>query len=158
MTSNKEQDSNGNEPVVAGSESRLSKKLSVLQLLLVVIVVIAAIDVGILIYHSVNHKKLTTSSVGVSLSPAEVTISSSGFVPATINVKVGQGVIWTNDSSANHEVASDPYPKNNALGGFDEKQPLIPGDSFSFVFNKAGTYTYHDNLNPYTIKGTVIVK
>jgi plastocyanin len=31
-------------------------------------------------------------------------------------------------------------------------------DHYSLVFDKAGTYTYYDDLNPYTLKGTVVVK
>ena len=80
-----------------------------------------------------------------------------GFVPATISVKVGQPIVWTNKGTMPHIVASDPYPTDDALPSFDAKQNIIPGASYRYVFTKSGTYTYHDNLHP-TLLGTVFVK
>jgi plastocyanin len=107
-------------------------------------------------FHSSNKTTNVTSMK--KIVPAQVSITSTGFVPASISVNVGQAVTWTNNDSSPHIVASDPYPTDNALAGFNAKQNMSRNDSFSFVFNKVGTYTYHDNLNPYAIKGTVIVK
>jgi hypothetical protein len=44
-----------------------------------------------------------------------------------------------------------------SLAGFRDTSPLTQGQTYSFVFNAKGTYTY-DHLNPYTFKGMVIVK
>lgn len=130
-----------------------SKKLPIVVLVLFLVVV------GVIAYSfsSSNSSNSGTAALS-SLAPAQVSITSDGFIPATISVKVGQAVTWTNTDSAPHIVASDPYPNDNALAGFDSKQDLYKNDHYSFVFNKVGTYTYHDDLNPYTFEGTVIVK
>lgn len=89
---------------------------------------------------------------------AVVEITDKGFVPETIKVSPGTVITWTNKDQKPHWVASDPYPTNNGLDGFDGKEAIQKDESYSFNFSKAGTFGYHDNLNPYTIKGTVIVE
>lgn len=126
-----------------------------------VMAVLLLLIVAVGVYSlSSNNKSLSTTGTAslAALSPAQVSITSSGFVPAVISVKVGQAVTWTNADASTHLVASDPYPTDNALAGFDSHQALSTNDHYSFVFNKAGTYTYHDDLNPYAFQGTIIVK
>lgn len=89
---------------------------------------------------------------------AMVEIKSSGFVPSTIKVKKGTQVTFTNTDSASHRVASDPHPNHSGLPGFDAIEPLLTDESYSFVFEETGTFTYHDHLNPLQYKGTVIVE
>ncbi len=91
--------------------------------------------------------------------PAAVSITGSGFSPATVSVKAGQAVVWTNSDSKPHFVTSDdPKPTGNTP---DPKsgQAIAAGGSYDYVFSKAGTYTYHDDLNPGSgFKGVVVVK
>jgi len=68
-------------------------------------------------------------------SPAQVTIANFAFAPATLTVKVGTTVTWTNQDSAAHTVTSD-------TGIFDSGN-LPQGKSFSYTFAAAGTYPYH---------------
>jgi plastocyanin len=107
---------------------------------------------------AVTSTKAAVASANQQLPPAQVSTTAAGFVPETVTVKVGQGIVWTNTDTQDHQVASDPYPTDNALQGFNDTQKEDPGAVFEFVFNKAGTYTYHDDLNPYKLKGTIIVK
>lgn len=86
----------------------------------------------------------------------EVTFTSSGFTPATITIKAGDTVVWINQSGAPATVNSDPHPTHTDypplnLGTFGN------GATLSLTFPKAGTYGYHNHLNPVQ-KGTVIVK
>lgn len=90
-------------------------------------------------------------------APAAVEITKAGFYPATISVKKGSVVTWTNKDTKPHQVASDPHPTHTALPGLGSIV-LTKGDSFSFIFEKTGTYTYHDHLNPLKFKGTIIVE
>ncbi len=123
--------------------------------------VLLIIVLGTLLFIGLrNNKKSPTTSTTQAVvgSAGQVAISSSGFVPSTITVKVGQGVTWTNTDKASHEVNSDPFPTDGTVSDFNDKSPILTNDQFSYVFIKAGTYTYHDDLNPYTFKGTVIVK
>lgn len=123
------------------------------------VVLVVAVGLGAYFAFHASHKSTTGSVTSIKkIAPAQVSITSAGFVPATIAVKVGQAVVWTNKDSSPHWVASDPYPTDNALAGLNAKQDMNYNGSFSFIFSKAGTYTYHDQLNPYTLKGTIVVK
>lgn len=120
-----------------------------------VLILVAAVIVIVVVTIISNHKS-TTNALG---APAQVQITATGFNPSTVTISPNQGVVWTNTtSSASHEVASDPYPTDNGLAGFDESTPIGINGTFGFVFDSPGTYTYHDNLNPYTYHGTVVVK
>jgi plastocyanin len=71
------------------------------------------------------------------------------FDPATLTVKKGTQVVWTNMSDAPHTVTSD-----NAT--FNTSSNLSENQTFMFTFNTAGTFTYHCNIHPY-MKATIMV-
>jgi plastocyanin len=80
---------------------------------------------------------------------AAVSISNFAFVPATITVKVGTRVTWTNrQTGIQHTVTAN----NGSFASGD----LSTGSSFSYVFTKPGTYAYHCAIHPF-MTGTVIV-
>lgn len=86
-----------------------------------------------------------------------VAITAGGtFSPAVITVKKGTTVIWTNSGSAMVQVASNPHPTHNDYPGFDSKSAIGAGETYAFTFDKAGSWGYHNHLNP-TVMGTVIV-
>ncbi len=131
-------------------------------IILVSIVVAAVIIAGAYVVGN-NLKKNKENTVATQspenkvLYSATVEITRAGFVPATIAVKKGTVVVWTNTDSLPHQVASDPHPNHDKLKGLFS-DPLTNGKSFSFTFNKSGTFTYHDHLNPLKFYGTVVVK
>jgi plastocyanin len=69
-------------------------------------------------------------------TPSAVSITSAGFQPNALTVKVGTTVTWTNNDSAAHTVTSD------TAGAFDSG-PINQGATFTFTFGQAGTFTYH---------------
>ncbi len=79
---------------------------------------------------------------------ASVVVTAKGFEPAVIKVTAGAKVTWTNKDIRPHWPASALHPTHNLLPGFDALQGLSEGESYSFVFEKAGTWKYHDHLNP----------
>lgn len=89
---------------------------------------------------------------------ATVQITAAGFVPETIKIKQGESVSWVNTDTAAHQVAADPFPSHSKLPSLVTEQSLGQNESFTFTFDKKGTYTYHDPLNPDTLKATVIVE
>jgi plastocyanin len=106
-----------------------------------------------------KQKPASQSQTTAAVQPAgAVTITAQGFNPATIKVKSGQSVIWTNADDKPHQVSTDPYPSADGLAGFNSEEPLAKSETYSFTFDKPGTYTYHDKLNPLKLKGTVIVE
>jgi plastocyanin len=71
---------------------------------------------------------------------AEVKIDNFSFSPATLQIKSGTTVTWTNADDIPHTVVSnDKVFKSKALDT-DEK--------FSFTFDKPGTYPYFCSLHP----------
>ena len=86
-----------------------------------------------------------------------VEVTSSGFNPGTLEINQGDKVTWTNKGSVEGWPASAVHPTHTVYPGFDAKRGLKTGESYSFTFDKVGSWGYHDHLNPST-KGTVIVK
>ena len=80
-----------------------------------------------------------------------VTIKDFAFNPGTITVKVGTKVTWTNEDSVSHTVTADTMSADAPASG-----NIAKGESYSFTFNKAGTYAYHCTPHPY-MKASVIV-
>jgi plastocyanin len=78
-----------------------------------------------------------------------VSISASGFQPGSATIIEGDTVTWTNKDKVNHQVVADRGQFVSAI--------LKPGQKYSFTFNAAGTYAYHDGLAP-KLKGTIVVK
>ncbi|MDD1656227.1 MAG: cupredoxin domain-containing protein [Methanomicrobiales archaeon] len=89
-------------------------------------------------------------------SVAEVLIRNFAFEPASLTISAGTTVIWTNEDSAPHQVASDPHPAHTDLPEL-VSDTLSSGDSYRFTFVKTGTYGYHCHLHP-TMKGTIVVE
>jgi plastocyanin len=80
---------------------------------------------------------------------AQVRITSTGFSPATVTIRAGDRVTWTNRDTRNHQIVSDS-------GAF--ASPILrPGRSYTFTFRTAGTYRYRDALFPRR-RGTVRVQ
>lgn len=83
--------------------------------------------------------------------------SSSGFTPSTITVDVGTTVTFINDSSKSMRVASSVHPTHKDLPGFDQLKGSGKGTSYTYTFNKAGEWSYHNHLSS-GHQGKVIVK
>lgn len=75
-------------------------------------------------------------------------IANFAFSPATLTVKVGTTVTWTNTDTAAHTVTADD-------GSFNSSR-LATGATFQQAFATAGTFTYHCAIHS-SMKGTVTV-
>ena len=106
----------------------------------------------------------------VSTAPvnAAVTYSASGFSPSTVTIKAGGTVTWSAQGGALIWIASAPHPTHTAYSGttLDEHCDTMSNDSFaqckngssySFTFDKAGTWRYH-NHSQTSHFGSVIVE
>ena len=78
-----------------------------------------------------------------------VVIKGFKFVPADLNVKVGDTIVWTNEDSAPHTVESSD--------GVLKSDELSKGDTYKYTFTKAEKYNYICGIHPY-MKGTVTVQ
>jgi plastocyanin len=111
---------------------------------------IIILSLGILLIAAACNKTTTQDNSNQAVQSGEVTISmtSSGFIPDTVTVKSGTKVTFVNNDSTPHWPASDPHPIHNGLAGFDALKGLVKGESYSFTFTKAGSFGFHDHLNP----------
>ena len=87
---------------------------------------------------------------GKAAGGAAVKIDNFSFGPATITIRAGSTVTWTNNDDVPHVVTSD----DNKL--FKSKA-LDTDDHFSFTFTKPGTYNYYCAIHP-KMQATIIVQ
>ena len=78
----------------------------------------------------------------------EVEIRNGRFDPPELKIKKGDTVIWTNASSRQVWPASAVHPTHQELPGFDSLRGISADESYSFRFDKPGSWRYHDHLNP----------
>ena len=117
-----------------------------------------------------------------TIDPGTVYITSSGFYPRKIGVSVGEKVTWINKDDIEHWVASNEHPTHTdypdakygepgsyqgshacraqgqpKTGAFDACKGILQNENYSFTFQKAGAFHYHDHLN-YLLFGSVTIK
>jgi plastocyanin len=91
----------------------------------------------------------------VTIPMNAATMGDKAYSPNPIDVKVGQGVTWSNDDSQIHTATSGAAGAADAGSVFDSGI-LSPEATFDFVFDTAGTYDYHCTMHPQMV-GTVNV-
>ncbi len=101
--------------------------------------VMQSLSLGITNY---NLARISTSD------KVSVSITNSGFNPATLTVNRGAMVTWTNFTSISQTVTS---PNNFNFGD------IASGKTYSRMFNNVGTYNYY-SIHQSGLTGTIIVK
>jgi len=100
-----------------------------------------------------------------------VTYTSSGYSPNALTIKKGETVTFKNQSSQSMWPASAMHPAHTVYSGtsldehcpdtagtaFDACKGYSPGESWSFKFDKVGSWKYHDHLNP-SATGMIVVE
>jgi plastocyanin len=100
-----------------------------------------------------------------------VTYTDAGYSPNALTIKKGETVTFKNQSSRSMWPASAIHPTHRVYSGtsldehcpdtagtaFDACKGFLPSQSWSFTFNKTGTWKYHDHLNP-GATGVVVVE
>jgi plastocyanin len=71
------------------------------------------------------------------------------FAPRSLSVSAGSTVTWTNQDDEPHTVVSDTALFRSGA--------LDTNESFSFRFDKAGTYHYACSIHPRMV-GTIVVQ
>ncbi len=84
----------------------------------------------------------------------EITINSTQYAPKTLTVTKGATVTWTNKEAKPHTVTAD----DNSFASKVMKE----NETFSYKFEKAGTYAYHCAFHGGNagkgMAGTIVVK
>ncbi len=145
------------EPQQSQPPAKQGRKKGMLVLVVAVIAIASVGAVWTVVHNNKSKTTLPSSPSATATAPVSISITSTSFSPATVNVTVGTTVTWINTDTSPHRVASDPFPTNDGLPGFDSEEALPANGTYSYKFEKTGTFTYHDQQNPYNIKGTVEV-
>jgi len=96
------------------------------------------------------------SSMYHEVDPHEINVTSTGFDPAELTIKVGDIVVFKNSDNMKHDIQSAPHPQHTSFKALN--LGILEGiDTKSLMFPKKGTYTYHDHLNP-SNTGKIIVE
>jgi plastocyanin len=88
---------------------------------------------------------------GAAQAAQTISISAQNFMfsPATITVKAGATVTWVNHDEEPHTIFND--------AGLFRSSALDTNESFSYTFDKPGTYRYVCTIHP-RMTGTIIVE
>lgn len=98
----------------------------------------------------------TPAATETSNQIANVILGDLGFVPQDITVKAGTTMVWINKSGKAATVSSDDHPTHK-LYPFLNLGEFSSSSSLQVIFDKAGTYSYHNHLNA-SQTGTVTVE
>lgn len=98
---------------------------------------------------SSNNSTNPKSSGDTPVAAASVSIENFAFSPATVHVKIGGTVTWTNKDTS-------PHTATDLNGSFDSGS-LATDKTFTQTFSTAGTYTYHCTIHSMMANATVIV-
>lgn len=96
---------------------------------------------GMAVAHAVQLAEAASNAVG---------IDNFAFGPGSLTVKAGTTVTWTNHDDEVHTVVSTDNPQLFKSAGLDTD------DTFSFTFDKPGTYKYFCSIHPRMV-GTIVV-
>jgi plastocyanin len=87
-----------------------------------------------------------------SSSNGAIDIKNMMFTPSQISIQKGGTVTWTNHDTTTHTVIDDLSSADGPHSG-----DIPPGGTYSFTFNKTGSFQYHCNIHP-SMRGTIVVK
>jgi plastocyanin len=90
---------------------------------------------------------ICTAAQGAGANSIEV--KDFMFTPMTLTVNAGEKVTWLNKDDEPHTVVSD--------AGLFRSAAMDTNESFSFKFDKPGTYRFTCSIHPRMV-GTIIVK
>lgn len=90
-----------------------------------------------------------TRSTAGTADPTKIVVKDFMFMPTPLTVKAGSTVTWTNMDEEPHTVVSDTGLFRS--GGMDTSE------SFSFKFDKPGTYHFTCSIHP-RMAGTIVVQ
>lgn len=127
--------------------------------LIFIILIISVIGIFTLAGNANKNAKITTMptvSQNENIPETIVTVANTGFNPQAVKIKVGTKVVWMNKSGSMVTVNSASHPAHTAYPSLNLGQ-FPNGSSVSLVFDKPGTYKYHNHLNP-TQFGSVTVE
>lgn len=108
-----------------------------------ILTIAASIALALVVFPTLETK------VAAGPPTAEVKIDNFSYSPATLTVKAGTQVTWTNHDDMPHTVTSEDKSFKSKALDTDEK--------FTFTPSKPGTYTYYCSIHP-KMTGKLVVE
>ncbi|TLZ33339.1 MAG: hypothetical protein E6K25_02350 [Gammaproteobacteria bacterium] len=90
-----------------------------------------------------------SASIAVTPDPTRIVVKDFMFAPVSLTVKAGSTVTWANMDDEPHTVVSDT--------GLFRSGAMDTNESFSFKFDKPGTYHFACSIHPRMV-GTIVVQ
>jgi plastocyanin len=91
-----------------------------------------------------------STAVSKPVATNAVSIQNFAFSPATVTVKVGTTITWTNRDQDAHTVTATKRSFHSAT--------LNTGDTFRHTFTTPGTYQYLCTIHPFMTATVVVTK
>jgi plastocyanin len=94
-------------------------------------------------------------------NPFTFTITSAGVAPKELTVSPGTRVLFVNNDSRRHDMASDPHPEHDDCIEINSVGVLNPGqnrETGNLVTLRTCGVHDHDNPNNESLKARIIVK
>ena len=88
-------------------------------------------------------------SAAATPDPSRIVIKDFMFVPMALTISAGSSVTWANTDDEPHTVVSDT--------GLFRSGAIDTNESFSFKFDKPGTYHFTCSIHPRMV-GTIVVQ
>lgn len=96
------------------------------------------------------------TSPSIPRSGVTVSVTAVGFNPSRLDVPVNGTVTFVNNDTQSRQPSSEPHPLHTNYPPLNSPV-LASGQSFTVTFTRAGTFGFHDHLNP-GLRGTVTVR
>ena len=145
---------------------------------IVVILVIVVIVAALALTQTNQNATAASSNDGMNMSNGDmgangnisnstgangtVLIENGTFNPANLTVKAGTTVKWTvnDNSNTKYMVTSNESGSSEGESYLFMSDDLTNGQSFSYTFNKTGTYGYYDmnHMDNKKLTGVIIVQ
>lgn len=77
-----------------------------------------------------------------------VAYDGTSFSPSTLTIKQGDKVEFKNVGSGVMHPASNDHPDHTEYPEFDANREVPAGESYTFEFEKVGSWGFHDHENP----------
>lgn len=103
---------------------------------------------GLALYFYFNQ---TVGNVSV------IVLGETGYSPQNVVIKAGDTIEFKTERNQPFWPASDLHPTHGVYPEFDPQEPIDPGSSWKFQFNKPGSWKYHDHLDPF-FRGSITVE
>lgn len=125
-----------------------SKKTVYVITTIIIVFVIFFVILGTLFFN----KKLANNFsliIDPSKKSAVVVLTEDGYSPEDITISKGTTLTFKTTRNSPYWPASNLHPTHEIYPEFDPQEPIEAAKTWSYRFDKVGTWHFHDHLAPY---------